>query len=76
MKTLRTTRMLTRYKAWANELMFNAVVQLPPGEALKQRCSLFPNIVHTLNHNYVIDLIFQAHLLGREHGFTARNTST
>jgi len=68
--------MLTRYKAWANELMFKAVVQLPPGEALKQRCSLFPNIVHTLNHNYVIDLIFQAHLLSREHGFTARNTPT
>jgi len=56
--------------------MFRAVEQLPPGEAVKQRCSLFPNIVHTLNHNYVIDLIFQAHLLGREHGFTARNTST
>ena len=74
--TLRTVRMLTRYKAWANELTFNAVRQLPPGEAVRQRRSLFPNIVHTLNHNYVIDLIFQAHLLGREHGFAARNTPT
>jgi uncharacterized damage-inducible protein DinB len=37
------------------------------------RC-VFKNIVHTLNHVYVIDLIFQAHLEGREHGFTARNT--
>jgi uncharacterized damage-inducible protein DinB len=76
MTTLRAARMLTRYNAWANELMFNAVAQLPPGEAMRQRCSLFPSIVHTLNHNYVIDLIFQAHLLGREHGFTARNTPT
>jgi uncharacterized damage-inducible protein DinB len=33
-------------------------------------------MVHTLNHNYVIDQIFQAHLQGREHGFNARNTST
>jgi uncharacterized damage-inducible protein DinB len=74
--TLSTARMLTRYNAWANELTFNAVAQLPPGEAMKQRCSLFPNIVHTLNHNYVIDRIFQAHLMGREHGFTARNTPT
>jgi uncharacterized damage-inducible protein DinB len=31
-------------------------------------------MVHTLNHNYVIDLIWQAHLEGREHGFDARNT--
>lgn len=27
-----------------------------------------------LNHIHVIDLIFQAHLQGREHGFRARNT--
>jgi uncharacterized damage-inducible protein DinB len=76
MTTLRTARMLARYKCWDNELTFDAVAQLPPGEAVKKRCSLFPNIVHTLNHNYVIDLIFQAHLQGREHGFTARNTTT
>jgi uncharacterized damage-inducible protein DinB len=31
-------------------------------------------MVHTLNHLYVIDLIWQAHLEGRDHGFTARNT--
>jgi uncharacterized damage-inducible protein DinB len=31
-------------------------------------------MVHTLNHNYVIDRIFQAHLEGRNHGYTARNT--
>jgi uncharacterized damage-inducible protein DinB len=74
MTTHRSARMLTRYTAWANELTFNAVAQLPPGEATKQRPSLFQNIVHTLNHNYVINLIFQAHLLGREHGFAARNT--
>jgi uncharacterized damage-inducible protein DinB len=30
--------------------------------------------VHTLNHNYVIDKIWQAHLEGRAHGYTARNT--
>jgi uncharacterized damage-inducible protein DinB len=76
MTTIRNARMLTRYNAWANQLMFNAVAQLPLAEATRPRASLFPNIVHTLNHNYVIDLIFQAHLLGREHGFIARNTPT
>ena len=74
MITVDTARMLTRYNAWSNRLMFDAVAALPPGEATKERRSLFRNIVHTLNHNYVIDLIWQAHLEGREHGFTARNT--
>jgi uncharacterized damage-inducible protein DinB len=31
-------------------------------------------MVHTLNHIYVIDCIWQAHLEGRDHGFDARNT--
>ncbi|MBI3374909.1 MAG: DinB family protein [Betaproteobacteria bacterium] len=75
MPTRRTVRMLTRYNAWADGLIFDAVAKLPDGEATKPRPSLFKNIVHTLNHNYVIDLIFQAHLEGREHGFTARNTA-
>ena len=70
----RTARMLTRYNRWANALMLDAVAKLPPGEATKQRTTLFKSIVHTLNHNYVIDAIFQAHLEGREHGYTARNT--
>ena len=74
MITAKTARMLTRYNHWANELIFAAVAALPAGEASKERRSLFKNMVHTLNHNYVIDLIWQAHLEGREHGFTARNT--
>jgi uncharacterized damage-inducible protein DinB len=74
MTTSRTARMLARYSAWANELIFDAVSKLPDGEATRPRPTLFRNMVHTLNHNHVIDLIFQAHLEGREHGFTARNT--
>lgn len=69
-------RVLARYSAWANNLMFQAVAALPEGEAEKPRKSVFKNMVHTLNHGYVIDAIFQAHLEGREHGYTARNTET
>ena len=72
--TPKDAQMLTRYNAWANRLIFDAVAALPEGEAVRERKSLFRNMVHTLNHNYVIDLIWQAHLEGREHGFTARNT--
>ena len=71
-----TARMLTRYNAWANTVFFDAVRALPEGEATKPRQTLFKNIVHTLNHNYVIDQIFQAHLEGRPHGHSARNTAT
>jgi len=67
-------RTLTRYNAWANELIFAAVAALPEGEALKPRRSVFRDMVHTLNHNFVIDRIFQAHLEGRDHGYSARNT--
>lgn len=66
--------MLARYNAWANRAMFAAVAALPEGEPTKERQTLFGNMVHTLNHNYVIGLIWQAHLNGHAHGFTARNT--
>ena len=76
MITTDLARMLTRYKAWANEIVFSTVAALPEGEATKPRPTLFKNMVHTLDHPYVINRIFQAHLEGREHGFTARNTPT
>src|SRR5436309_15010159 len=76
MTTIRNARMLTRYKAWADKLIFEAVAALPEGEATKPRQSVFKNMVHTLNHGYVIDRIFQAHLEGRAHGYTARNTES
>jgi len=69
----RTALMLSQYKAWADRLMFDAVAKLPEEEWDRPRQTLFKTIVGTLNHNYVVDLIWQAHLEGREHGFNARN---
>ena len=69
----RTAKMLARYKAWADEVFFDGVARLPPGEAEKERKTLFKTIIGTLNHNYLIDLVWQAHLEGRDHGFKARN---
>lgn len=67
-------RMMARYCRWSNKLMFDAVAALPAEEIAKPRPSLFKNMVHTLNHIYVIDRIWQAHLEGRDHGYDARNT--
>ncbi|MBY8821811.1 DinB family protein [Sphingomonas colocasiae] len=67
-------RLLMRYKAWANEISYRHVMDLPEGEAERQRATRFGNIVHTLNHLHVVDEIFRAHLEGRPHGHVARNT--
>ena len=76
MSNLQNVQMLAHYRLWADRLTFEAVAALPPGEATRERPTLFKTIVRTLNHNYVIDLIWQAHLEGREHGFAARNVVT
>jgi uncharacterized damage-inducible protein DinB len=69
MMNIQTAGMLAQYKA-----LFESVAALPPGEAEKERKTLFKTIIGTLNHTYAVELIWQAHLEGREHGFTARNT--
>jgi len=70
---LSKARLLARYRSWADQLTFQAVAALPPGEAAKERPTLFKTMIGTLNHNYLIDLVWQAHLEGRDHGFQARN---
>jgi len=75
MMNTQTARMLAEYKAWADKVMFDGVAALPPGEAEKERKTLFKTMIGTLNHIYVVDLIWQAHLEGRDHGFKARNVS-
>jgi uncharacterized damage-inducible protein DinB len=70
---LSTIRALARYRQWADQLTYDAVAALPPGEAQKERPTLFKTMIGTLNHNYLIDLVWKAHLEGRNHGFQARN---
>lgn len=68
-----SSRMLAHYKAWADDVLFDAVAALPPGEAEKPRQTLFKTMIGTMNHIYVVDRIWQAHLEQRPHGFAARN---
>lgn len=73
---IRNLRMLTRYSAWANARLFDALARLPAGEATARRVTGFGNMVSTLSHAMVVDRIWQAHLEGRPHGYTSRNTAT
>ncbi|MCP4933412.1 MAG: damage-inducible protein DinB [bacterium] len=72
--TTTQVQMLTRYKAWANVLTFKTVMQLPKDELVKERKTNFKSIIHTLNHVYVVDDVFKAHLTGQTHPYTSRNT--
>ena len=69
-----TIQMLTRYNAWANKTIFEATAALPAGEADKERPTIFRNMTNTLNHIYVVDLIWRAHMEQRPHGVTALST--
>lgn len=67
---------LADYKRWANKETFDIVLALPAEEIYKERPTLFKNIAKTLNHTYVVDMIWQAHIEGRSHGIPALNTVT
>jgi len=69
-------RMLTRYKAWADDLTYGMVAEQPSEELLRVRPTTFKTISHTLHHTYIVDDMFRAHLEGREHGYAARTTET
>ncbi|WP_238295365.1 DinB family protein [Caballeronia novacaledonica] len=68
-----TACVLAKYKTWADDLLFETIGQLPPTEVVKPRQTLFRSIISTLNHNYLVDLIWKAHLLQQCHAFTRRD---
>jgi uncharacterized damage-inducible protein DinB len=57
-------------KSWANSELFDVVVTMDdPAHAVSLHTA-----IRTLNHIYVVDRIFRAHLLGERHEYTATNT--
>lgn len=67
-----TAVLLARYNAWADRVLFEAVAGLPEGAVYRKSTTLFGSMLGILNHNYQVDLIWQAHLTGKRHGFTSR----
>ncbi len=62
MINVRTARMLADYKRWADQRLFDSLMALPPEELNRKRVSVFNNMIGALNHTYVVDCIWQAHL--------------
>lgn len=64
-----TLRTLFGYKAWANAELFDLLATLPAEHAEQLH-----SCIRTLNHIYVVDRIFRAHLSGESLPFDATNT--
>ncbi len=58
-------------KSWANRELFDVVASVSPAE----HAASLHTAIRTLNHIYVVDRIFRAHLLNEKHGYTATNTT-
>jgi len=69
-------RKMAHYMVWANDVVMGEIAKLPDAEIMKQRVALFGSIAHTMNHILVVEFIFQAHLEGRSHPYTKRNTES
>lgn len=61
---------LFNYKAWANTELFTELRKLDPATHHAQRHTA----IRILNHIFVVDSIFAAHLTGSPHSYTATNT--
>ena len=61
---------LFEFKAWSNRALFACLQDI---DASAQSEALH-GMVRMLNHIYVVDRIFRAHLLGQPHGYRATNT--
>lgn len=72
MLDIEVVKRLAQYNAWADTVLFDAIRQLPEGAVYKEGNTLFKSMLGTLNHNYQVDLIWQAHLCGVQHGFHSR----
>ncbi len=70
MNTPNVLTSLFNYKAWANAALFAELQKVDATEHAEQREAA----IRLLNHIYVVDGIFAAHLAGREHACTATNT--
>jgi uncharacterized damage-inducible protein DinB len=67
-----TAHLLATYNAWADQTLFASVATLPADHVYRQTGTLFGSVIGTLNHNYQVDLIWQANILGEAHGFSGR----
>lgn len=67
---MKTMHSLFAQKSWANNELFNVLATV---DAVEHAEAVYA-ATRMLNHIYVVDRIFRAHLLAEQHGYTASNT--
>lgn len=67
---MKTLQSLFAQKSWANNELFNKLATVSTAE----HGAAVHTATRTLNHIYVVDRIFQAHLQGQTHQYTSTNT--
>ncbi len=67
--SIETLKSLFGYKSWANSELFSLLATLPP-----EHSEQLHTCIRTLNHIYVVDRIFRAHLSGEPRPFDETNT--
>jgi uncharacterized damage-inducible protein DinB len=67
-----TAAMLSTYNGWADDVLFAAMARLPREHLYQPTKTLFGSMIGTLNHNYQVDVIWRANILGEKHGFSNR----
>lgn len=70
MSTKTLLQSLFQYKAWANQELHSALLPLDA----QAHPAEHHNALRILNHIYVVDQIFAAHLQGMAHPYSANNT--
>lgn len=73
MSQLPHLQMLTRYRAWADRLLYQSLTAVPESGLTAAQPIIFGNLLRTLHHVYCMDQVWKAHLEGVPHGFTSRN---
>ena len=71
MSTSTLLQSLFRHKAWANEELYAELAKVDATAHAAERHAA----IRVLNHVYVVDRIFAAHLTDAAHGYTATNTT-
>lgn len=71
MSTSTLLQSMFRHKAWANEELFAELAKVDPVAHAAARQAA----IRVLNHIFVVDRIFAAHLCGKAHGYAATNTT-
>jgi uncharacterized damage-inducible protein DinB len=70
MSALPLLRTLFKYQAWANNELLQSIADLDPELHGQERHAA----TRLINHSYIVDRIFAAHLVRQKHDFSADNT--